>query len=93
MKLLAPLLALLLLASCGSKEEDLAEEEPVPGAPGDGSENIPRLLAPPLPAGPSQAMPNNPFRVPEVTGELPEEKTLLSRPVTAPETGDDLNTQ
>ena len=93
MKLAVPaLLALLLLTSCGSKDGDLVEEPPVPESPAGGGE-MPPLIPPDIPMGPPNSAAGNPFRVPEVTNELPEEKALLSRPVTSPPSGANVNTQ
>lgn len=81
MKPLTPaFLALLILCSCGSKDE-LVEDEPMEGAPEEEQSTAPRLLVPPVPVYQQQPMTENPFRVPEVTEELPEERSVLSRPV------------
>ena len=90
---LTALTALVLLGSCGSKSDELAEEEPLAGPDGDGSEGLPRLIIPPVPVADPGPMATNPFRVPEVSGDLPEEETLLSRPINSPAPGGDLNTQ
>ena len=84
---------LALLTSCGSDTAEPGDEGPI--APPTQS-NAPRLVSPPaLPANTPQAyQQESMFRVSDVTSELPEEKALLTRPVSsAPSAPVNLNSQ